>query len=728
MALAAYNRIAQNDAGDIQANCTVTVTDKVSGMPSEVWADRDGTTSLGSSFTSLTGEIKFYANPGRYKVVATKGLFTATFDDELIGTVADDGISEPKLATDSVSRRAASSDIVTQVATISDLISLTGVSDGQRVVVTSYHAGWAGTSRGPIGGGGFVWDASRSKADHDGGYVIDPDKTFPIDWNDRAQLYAWFDGTGSVGTGCFVAVSETEEVNIQRYGCWANGVDDDSVQVQRALLSSVNSGLMSYAPAGTYLKGFALDTTWAIAGSRWYEFTYPADALIGMRGDGKGVTVFKVADGLISARGRFTYTFGTASGTVGDMIQRDYTIDQNGTNNPLGGGDPLYEFEQAHCWNIGAHNDRVFSDIEIVDKVGGGIVHSAGASNYTKLDGITSRDFSDNFGQRGDIEFQGFPRVVEVIGPKVDYLQTEPNSLNPDGFITRVQIIGGEIGVLDCAGVNNNDLTEFDLIGVKTTIATILSSSTILAQDCDFAIQGNAASEWNDPQLTVNGGKIRFLVDTGDISYIYPRVVSDVKDYKWDFNNVEFLIESSDPGFVPAGNGRVFNMLSAYSGTNDHVLRIKNNCRFDPRFKQICNQYRSFQLEVENSTIRCSGDAFLVGTDRDNGQRVKLRNNDYSDFAGTRVLSVTLTAGNAPFFSVDILEKLDASKWAIGGSGGVNLELSGNYSVNVELIGDTEPTTGKFNGVRQYRQTPTSAEWFLKSYSGGATTTQITSP
>lgn len=54
-----------------------------------------------------------------------------------------------------------------------------------------------------VGGGNFVYDANRAKADHNGGTVIDPDKTFPSDWNNSTQVKAWLTGDG-VGSGVWV--------------------------------------------------------------------------------------------------------------------------------------------------------------------------------------------------------------------------------------------------------------------------------------------------------------------------------------------------------------------------------------------------------------------------------------------------------------------------------------------------------------------------------------------
>lgn len=69
--------------------------------------------------------------------------------------------------------------------------------NNEKIFVIGYHPD------SDVGGGNLVYDANRAKSDHNGGTVIDPDKTFPTDWNDSAQVEAWFTDDG-VGNGVWV--------------------------------------------------------------------------------------------------------------------------------------------------------------------------------------------------------------------------------------------------------------------------------------------------------------------------------------------------------------------------------------------------------------------------------------------------------------------------------------------------------------------------------------------
>ena len=71
------------------------------------------------------------------------------------------------------------------------------LNDGAEVETTSYHPS------AEIGGAAYTWQSLKSKADHDGISVIDPDKPFPLDWSVSESVSDWFTATNT-GSGCFV--------------------------------------------------------------------------------------------------------------------------------------------------------------------------------------------------------------------------------------------------------------------------------------------------------------------------------------------------------------------------------------------------------------------------------------------------------------------------------------------------------------------------------------------
>ncbi|ANF26045.1 hypothetical protein [Stutzerimonas stutzeri] len=120
----------------------------------------------------------------------------------------------------------------------SDLVARAGVVRGsiselaevptnkrQAVLVQSYHADLG------IGGGTFYWDASRAKAEHDGGRVISP----TVPWGALADFLNGVGETDAAGSGCWVL--QAERVSLTQYGARAATGIDDAASIRAAMAS-----------------------------------------------------------------------------------------------------------------------------------------------------------------------------------------------------------------------------------------------------------------------------------------------------------------------------------------------------------------------------------------------------------------------------------------------------------------------------------------------------------
>lgn len=109
------------------------------------------------------------------------------------------------------------------VASIADLVEL---PEGLRksdmsYAVTGYHPGTI------VGGGPFIWDASRPKVDHNGCTVVDPDKVFPSNWSELSVVDAWYQAENT-GSGCFVRVVESgKSITVKDFGGVCDGEAND---------------------------------------------------------------------------------------------------------------------------------------------------------------------------------------------------------------------------------------------------------------------------------------------------------------------------------------------------------------------------------------------------------------------------------------------------------------------------------------------------------------------
>jgi hypothetical protein len=105
-------------------------------------------------------------------------------------------------------------DTVNSIAGLQGLVGTTG----QQVSVGMYH-----NITDLSGGGVFVWGTGKHKV----GTFIDPDRPFPTDWNDQAQLEAWFADSGE-----FVEGWKRQYSGAVKSGWFINKEGDQTFQVQ----------------------------------------------------------------------------------------------------------------------------------------------------------------------------------------------------------------------------------------------------------------------------------------------------------------------------------------------------------------------------------------------------------------------------------------------------------------------------------------------------------------
>lgn len=88
MPFAKWERVIQDPDGNLVENCQVTVRRLPGLVLQPLKADYDGASSKSNPFTVTDGRAKFYAAAGRYQIsVVAPGGFTATYTDELVGTL-----------------------------------------------------------------------------------------------------------------------------------------------------------------------------------------------------------------------------------------------------------------------------------------------------------------------------------------------------------------------------------------------------------------------------------------------------------------------------------------------------------------------------------------------------------------------------------------------------------------------------------------------------------------
>lgn len=136
-----------------------------------------------------------------------------------------------------------------------------GLEDVALIDRASYSVSgfYAGTE---VGGGQFIYDASRDKADHNGGTVITPEAIAAWDGT-QANLSVLLDWSGT-GTGAFVRIHSipmaTPEIHVDWFGAIADGfITDNNVAFQGAndAAGDVGSVVIKFGQ-GEYLTSHGL--------------------------------------------------------------------------------------------------------------------------------------------------------------------------------------------------------------------------------------------------------------------------------------------------------------------------------------------------------------------------------------------------------------------------------------------------------------------------------------
>ncbi|MFC5404778.1 glycosyl hydrolase family 28-related protein [Cohnella soli] len=290
----------------------------------------------------------------RRKMLAAIGIAGAT---AAVGTLFPGGIGYAKKESkDSVELLGGA---VVSVADISNL-KRKDLQDGQLFQLFGYHPGT------DIGGGWMYYDASRPKADHNGGTVF----SLTVPWNGQQTTLAnYLKGTGETngsGQGCLVRL--TESISPVQFGARIDGITNDKAAIQAAIdYVSGNGGGTVEFPSGTALldglEQITVTTPWGWTEPYWMLLKGKSNVRV--KGQGWS-TILKIAGGLVATNASLSNTKGFmvfcdgGNFNIENFSVQDLKIDFNGENNLL---PPVNAYgSQSLCpgiWFLGGKNFSV---------------------------------------------------------------------------------------------------------------------------------------------------------------------------------------------------------------------------------------------------------------------------------------------------------------------------------------------------------------------------------
>ena len=322
-------KIVVKDADDVEVWTADPVTD-ASGLQNE-WVNERAATQVSPTSFSLVGNYTDVYQAGKAVKMDDTTIIYGHIDsvqyltgNTIVEVTADSSLTSDlsrawvSLLTDNGLPKL---DCVIRATSMADMITTTPIA-GYQVNIASFHSGIEG------GGGTFYFDATKDKALHNGGTIIDPTNTADLATWDAAAKTTWF--TAGTGTGCWVRLFDGS-LNVLWFGAVRDAVVDDAQSINKAvkLASLLGIGTV-YIPGGTYLLG----TTDPI--STMY-YIVPEDN-VNIVGEGIDRTILKVKTGENTRFDGTTGPFIIATAQAQPLTNctfSDITFDWNGANNLL---------------------------------------------------------------------------------------------------------------------------------------------------------------------------------------------------------------------------------------------------------------------------------------------------------------------------------------------------------------------------------------------------------
>ena len=377
---------------------------------------------------------------------------------------------------------------------------------------------------------------------------------------------------------------------------------DHSSAILAAIQAAVDTRTALYFPAGQYNFGAAGSVADGIVPM------LGEGASVHLFGDGPKLTVIREAAGQNAIAGRYDEILSITAPpdvSVEHLIIRDMTFDKNGSSN-ASPAQP-YDWEQSHCLRIAAASGArirhvLIDNVEIVDKVGGGIVFAGGAIDTAIVRNCHARDFSGKFGERGDIEFQSTIAQLTIEDCGGSYIQTEPNAAAPEGGIAFAR-----------ATMSRCSFATFDLMGFSGAVTAAnwrledCRADRLLCADGQLNIRGGryglrAADYWRRAAPGSGASDALFVTAydgaTNSTSGLYPKAETTLGGFHFTFIRCRF-----EPG-AGANSSTTGTAISSsangYNGAQPFLVRLVE-CTFSPLYERTLDAYRSGNYEL----IRC---------------------------------------------------------------------------------------------------------------------------
>jgi len=549
--------------------------------------------------------------------------------------------------------------------------------------------------------------------------------------------------TTAGGVKLYVLPNGEGEVSPLAFGAPVDGVNDDATALRVCFNAALANGYTVNLGSEQYTYGSA-------AGARVdLGITLAAGQSFKMVGTG---AVIKDYPGFVQRiDGRFNrtlYFIAPANTDVGHLHLEGFTVNKNGASNTPTGGPGSFEWEQSHCIAIqgtapdGRYEQITVKDIITREKVGGGIVFSAGTATRVTVDNCHGLDNTYTGGGRGDLELQMTIGDGQVINCSGDFTQLEPNVSTPNHSLKPVlKYTGCDYRTYDLVGFSADKFVQkFHLVNCTNQAENLegdfwFRNATAYIDGCRLRATGRI--DWRNVKSRISDTTLIIGVDTGT-NATWPLNISSttLTLHAHVFSDCKFELDStadaSTTGYAVTNSGAV--AIADLSKFNVEMVR----CEFATGFQKTLNAYRNGNWILRNCkpASRSGSFTFRAGGTSTKEGRLTLDNCDLSRSNG-----VLFDVAASVFMQLTFAGQMDYAKY--DASNRPPAEWEAKVVDEAVWLADALPTSGGYLHQKvRVRKAPhgrpseyvcsagsnTTATWRMSKQAGFSKNTTVNRP
>ncbi len=506
------------------------------------------------------------------------------------------------------------------------------------------------------GGGDWYWDSASTAVD------------------DSATIVEVID----VDTGRWTRVNDEEFINLKIFGAKGDGIENEGKNIQRSINYCSENNRVLYVPSGVYLiDGNEM-------GNSSIVFN---EGSISIVGDSNGKSVFKEVPGATTSRYKKMFYIYAQNNDIDYFNIENIVFDKSGASSAP--PPTTYAWEQAHTIEIRSASGHEVKDVNInnctfKDKIGGHINFAVGSIKKVMIDNCEFEDFSYEYGQRGDVEFNASIENGVLQNSKGLYIQSEPDANTSQHGPEQIHILNSDFGVLDLAGYStDNEKKSYHLYNLETRIN--VANVQVFAEKCNFEMRTNYIHVFRGGS-EISNSKIRVQVSESNNTY---RKLQLKYNSKLKFNHCDFICDQNDASTT----GFLIYLSALTSTTENQGFTEFNHCNFlDPDYHRIVDGYARGNLRFNNCKFACKDYFGRFGGYNSYRGHTVIEDCDFTQVQGLTFHFVP----NNEFWTLKLKGSYDLGEISMNRASGNDTRVENRFFNMAQIYGESLPASGRW--------------------------------